>query len=181
MDVATDRSVSSRECRKATRSHAFGSPVPGEGTMPEQPGLRRSLALRTSNSPLNFPFLLQCEVSFLLVRGEKCVDSSVAVFVDAAHLYLFLSNEQRRSGPHLLNLLPSFYDDRQYLGFLLFGEGEVLGEIIYNVIGAASDRRCLGRGRLLRSSFAGECNPGRHQDQQEYPFHRFLPNAGRDA
>ena len=72
--------------------------------------------------------------------------SSVAVFVDAAHLYLFLSYEQRRSGPHILNLLPSFYDDGQYLGFLLFSQGETLGQIVYNIVGATPDRRCLGRG-----------------------------------
>lgn len=30
-DVATDRSASSHEIRKASQSRAFGSPVPGEG------------------------------------------------------------------------------------------------------------------------------------------------------
>lgn len=72
------------------------------------------LALGTPNSPLDFPLLLQCSVGLLLISSEECVDSPIAVFVNAARLSLFLSYEQRRRGPHLFNLPPSFYDDRQY-------------------------------------------------------------------
>jgi hypothetical protein len=36
-DVATDRSASSHEIRKASQSHAFDWPVPGEGRSPNSP------------------------------------------------------------------------------------------------------------------------------------------------
>jgi hypothetical protein len=110
------------------------------------------LALRTPISPLDFPFLLQCSVSFLLVPSEECVDSPIAVFVDAADLSLLLPYEQGRRGPHFLNLLPSFYDDRQYFGLLVFGQGEALREYVQSVFGATS--------RIYRPEGAADsCNP----------------------
>lgn len=85
----------------------------------------------------------QRSVCLLLVSSEERVDSSIAVFADAAHLSLFLSHEQRRRGPDLFDLAPSFYDDWQYFCLLILGQGEALGESVYSVVGATTGKRRL--------------------------------------
>jgi hypothetical protein len=90
-DVGTGRSASSREGRKATRSHTFGSPVPGECRKHERAGRRRKtsgvrpsstgpvLALRAGRRRFDFARRLlasngNCHRMWQRMRGRRARD-----------------------------------------------------------------------------------------------------------